>query len=140
MAMSAILRFMYFLPIMEVPGSNEGRRGHSLLSDQKILLSNKIIKMCVFNGQNNISTLYVLSADRREHVSSTLQGVTQTLATFHIVTCYGSIGSCCFFGLSSYESQVSFLTFYYLALKADSSVCFSHYIFTVSTISLQFTS
>lgn len=96
--------------------------------------------MFVSNGQNNMSTLYILSADRREHVSSTLQGATQTLATFHMVTCYGSIRSCCFFGLSTYQSQVSFPTFYHLVLKADSSVCFSHYIFIVSTISLEFTS
>lgn len=66
---------------------------YPLTLTQNILLSNRITKMFVSNGQSNTSTLYVLSANRREHVSNPQQGVGQTPMPFHVVTCHGLAAS-----------------------------------------------
>lgn len=66
---------------------------YPLTLTQNILLSNRIIKMFVSKGQSNISTLYALSANRREHVSNTRRGAGRTPMPFHMVTCHGLAAS-----------------------------------------------
>lgn len=73
------------------------KRNHSLPFWQKGFTFTKKFtlkqdyKIFFSNGQNDISTLFVLSVIRKEYISSTSWCAGQSLASFQVATCYSSI-------------------------------------------------